>query len=101
MGPNMGMGWDEWRRRDRPPGWDEQREEEDRRDEEGDNSGGAPPTALPSLLTMKIDTPEEFLKKPQRPEGISLPKALEEALAYKDQRQAALGDDNEKQGRCQ
>ncbi|CAK1583825.1 unnamed protein product [Parnassius mnemosyne] len=59
--------------------------------------GMGPPAPLPSLLTMKIDTPEEFRNKPAPASGVVLPKALEEALAYKDQRQAALGDEERKE----
>lgn len=44
---------------------------------------------------MKIDTPEEFRNKPAPVGGVVLPKALEEALAYKDQRQAALGSEGQ------
>ncbi|KOB65730.1 Splicing factor 3B subunit 2 [Operophtera brumata] len=46
---------------------------------------------------MKIDTPEEFRNKNLPVGGVVLPKALEEALAYKDQRQAALGDEEEQE----
>ncbi|CAK1550445.1 unnamed protein product [Leptosia nina] len=58
---------------------------------------GVPKGSLPSLLTMKIDTPEEFRNKSTPVTGVVLPKALEEALAYKDQRQAALGKEAEKE----
>lgn len=102
--PNMPpMGWEGqgppgWGRQDGPPGWDENQEEGDvDEDEEDDSSMQGPPSSLPSLLTMKIDTPEEFRNKPAPVGGVVLPKALEEALAYKDQRQAALGDTDEGQ----
>ncbi|OWR54601.1 Splicing factor 3B subunit 2 [Danaus plexippus plexippus] len=86
-------GWGRQGRGDGPPGWDDQDDDEDDNDDESDPSG--PP--LPSLLTMKIDTPEEFRNKPPSAVGgVVLPKALEEALAYKDQRQAALGDEADK-----
>ncbi|KAF9405749.1 hypothetical protein HW555_013643 [Spodoptera exigua] len=78
--PNMPpMGWEG----QGPPGWGRQ-----------DGPPG-PPSSLPSLLTMKIDTPEEFRNKPAGVGGVVLPKALEEALAYKDQRQAALGEETD------
>ncbi|XP_048486036.1 splicing factor 3B subunit 2 isoform X4 [Plutella xylostella] len=101
--PGMGRGWEGqgpppgWGRRDGPPGWDDDRRDENEQEDNEDTSVPPPPqpSALPSLLTMKIDTPEEFRNKPPRPEGLVLPKALEEALAYKDQRQAALGDDSQ------
>lgn len=101
--PNMPpMGWDGqgppgWGRQDGPPGWDDHGEEGDEDEVEGDESSGmqGPPSSLPSLLTMKIDTPEEFRNKPVGVGGVVLPKALEEALAYKDQRQAALGDETD------
>ncbi|XP_026743338.1 splicing factor 3B subunit 2 [Trichoplusia ni] len=96
------MGWDGqgppgWGRQDGPPGWDDHGDEGDEEEGEGDESGGmpGPPSSLPSLLTMKIDTPEEFRNKPAGVGGVVLPKALEEALAYKDQRQAALGGEPE------
>lgn len=106
MGPPPGMqmgppGWDNqgppgWgmQGHDGPPGWDDQGDDVEENDPEDD--GPDPmnqPPGLPSLLTMKIDTPEEFRNKPQPVGGVVLPKALEEALAYKDQRQAALGDE--------
>ncbi|XP_049704887.2 splicing factor 3B subunit 2 [Helicoverpa armigera] len=101
--PNMPpMGWDNqgppgWGRQDGPPGWDDHGDEGDEDEGEGDESGGmqGPPSSLPSLLTMKIDTPEEFRNKPVGVGGVVLPKALEEALAYKDQRQAALGGEGD------
>ncbi|XP_077301183.1 splicing factor 3b subunit 2 [Arctopsyche grandis] len=43
---------------------------------------------LPSLLSLKVEKPEELKKKVP---DVVLPKALEEALAFKDQRAAALG----------
>ncbi|CAB3249351.1 unnamed protein product [Arctia plantaginis] len=103
--PNMPpMGWDGqgppgWGRQEGPPGWDEHQEEGDGDEGEEDDTSGmqGPPSSLPSLLTMKIDTPEEFRNKPAPVGGVVLPKALEEALAYKDQRQAALGDEDEGQ----
>lgn len=82
-----------------PPGWDdadnedEDDDDDDDRSNEDDEMSSMP---LPSLLTMKIDTPEEFRSKPgAQATGVVLPKALEEALAYKDQRQAALGSEQE------
>lgn len=103
--PNMPpMGWEGqgppgWGRQDGPPGWDDHQEERDEEEAEGENANSmqGAPTPLPSLLTMKIDTPEEFRNKPSSVAvgGVVLPKALEEALAYKDQRQAALGNEGE------
>ncbi|XP_059053393.1 splicing factor 3B subunit 2-like [Achroia grisella] len=101
MGPWEGQGPPGWGRQghDGPPGWDDHGEEPE--EDEGDNEdvgpAQGPPSSLPSLLTMKIDTPEEFRNKPAPPGGVVLPKALEEALAYKDQRQAALGDESQPQ----
>lgn len=105
MGPNMNPwddqgppGWVRQSRNDGPPGWDDHvDDEEDNEDENSDPGQSSGPPNLPSLLTMKIDTPEEFRNKPPAPPagGVVLPKALEEALAYKDQRQAALGSDKE------
>lgn len=52
---------------------------------------------LPSLLSLKVEKPEELKKKVP---DVVLPKALEEALAFKDQRAAALGtlDDSSENG---
>ncbi|KAL0819504.1 hypothetical protein ABMA28_007603 [Loxostege sticticalis] len=100
-GPWEGQGPPGWARpgRDGPPGWDDHGEEGDDNEPPNEDQGPppGPPQALPSLLTMKIDTPEEFRNKPAPVGGVVLPKALEEALAYKDQRQAALGDETEHQ----
>ncbi|KPI92199.1 Splicing factor 3B subunit 2 [Papilio xuthus] len=96
-GPVPPPGWGRQNRSDGPPGWDDQQDDGDEDDVEDDDDeslieqGLSQP--LPSLLTMKIDTPEEFRSKPNAPGGVVLPKALEEVLAYKDQRQAALGDE--------
>ncbi|VVD01001.1 unnamed protein product [Leptidea sinapis] len=103
MGPgswdNQGPppGWGMQGRGDGPPGWDDHGDDQDDEDNDDDKSGPLN-NSLPSLLTMKIDTPEEFRNKQatQNVVGVVLPKALEEALAYKDQRQAALGHENEK-----
>lgn len=74
-------------------------DDDDERDDGETGSMSKPPSGLPSLLTMKIDTPEEFRNKPSAPTGgVVLPKALEEALAYKDQRQAALGEAQDNDG---
>ncbi|XP_068618896.1 splicing factor 3B subunit 2 [Battus philenor] len=91
-------GWGRQNRSDGPPGWDEHNDEGEEEDVEEEDSGTQQSSAasLPSLLTMKIDTPEEFRNKPVGVGGVVLPKALEEALAYKDQRQAALGDEEGK-----
>ncbi|XP_041970128.1 splicing factor 3B subunit 2 [Aricia agestis] len=91
-------GWSRGRG-DGPPGWDDGGDEEEQQDVNEEQPPGQQP--LPSLLTMKIDTPEEFRNKPNVPGGVVLPKALEEALAYKDQRQAALGDDTEKEAEAE
>lgn len=108
MGPSMGPwddqvppGWVRQSRSDGPPGWDDLADDEEENEDENSDSGQSGPPNLPSLLTMKIDTPEEFRNKPSAPPagGVVLPKALEEALAYKDQRQAALGSDKEN-GNC-
>ncbi|CAH2045096.1 unnamed protein product, partial [Iphiclides podalirius] len=91
-------GWGRQSHSDGPPGWDDHHDEGDEDEvEEDDDSSSQGPSSLPSLLTMKIDTPEEFRNKPATVGGVVLPKALEEALAYKDQRQAALGDEEEKE----
>ncbi|CAH2094733.1 unnamed protein product [Euphydryas editha] len=108
MGPNMGPwegqgppGWGRQGRGDGPPGWDDHGEDGDDNDEDNSETGHSG-SSLPSLLTMKIDTPEEFRNKPPAAAGgVVLPKALEEALAYKDQRQAALGDQTEKETESQ
>ncbi|XP_026494329.1 splicing factor 3B subunit 2 [Vanessa tameamea] len=104
MGPNMGpweghgpQGWGMQGRGDGPPGWDDHDDDGEDNDEENSDNGLSG-SSLPSLLTMKIDTPEEFRNKPLATVGgVVLPKALEEALAYKDQRQAALGEQTEKE----
>lgn len=107
--PNMGPpgmaswegqgGWGMQGHGDGPPGWDERGDDEDEQEVDDEDASvpqmGQP--SLPSLLTMKIDTPEEFRNKPMTVGGVVLPKALEEALAYKDQRQAALGEEEEAQ----
>ncbi|CAH0728548.1 unnamed protein product, partial [Brenthis ino] len=104
MGPNLGPwegqgppGWARQSRGDGPPGWDDHGDDEEDNERESTDSGpSSGASSLPSLLTMKIDTPEEFRNKPPAPVGgVVLPKALEEALAYKDQRQAALGSEKE------
>ncbi|KAI8424875.1 hypothetical protein MSG28_006796 [Choristoneura fumiferana] len=88
-------GWGRQGRGDGPPGWDDHGDEGDNNDHDDEDQGPPQgPPSLPSLLTMKIDTPEEFRNKPLPVGGVVLPKALEEALAYKDQRQAALGDED-------
>lgn len=100
MGPWEGQGPPGWGRssHDGPPGWDDPGEEGENEEREDDDPGSMqkPSSGLPSLLTMKIDTPEEFRNKPTGVGGMVLPKALEEALAYKDQRQAALGKEQDK-----
>lgn len=55
---------------------------------------------LPSLLSLKVEKPEELKKKTP---DVVLPKALEEALAFKDQRAAALGslDESSENGKFQ
>lgn len=93
-------GWGRQQSHDGPPGWDDNEDEGDVNEDEGHEDLGSLqmqnlPLGLPSLLTMKIDTPEEFRNKNMPTGGVVLPKALEEALAYKDQRQAALGDEGE------
>ncbi|XP_063831245.1 splicing factor 3B subunit 2 [Ostrinia nubilalis] len=105
-GPWEGQGPPGWSRpggREGPPGWEDHGDECDESEPANEDQVPPPvhppghPPALPSLLTMKIDTPEEFRNKPAPVGGVVLPKALEEALAYKDQRQAALGDETEQQ----
>lgn len=106
--PGMGPNWDDqrpsgWGKHgpdSSGPGWERSEEDnDDDDDEEGDQEMSASPAILPSLLTMKIDTPEEYLNKPpQQVTGLVLPKALEEALAYKDQRQAAFGSEDQEKG---
>ncbi|XP_030031608.2 LOW QUALITY PROTEIN: splicing factor 3B subunit 2 [Manduca sexta] len=97
LGPWEGQGPPGWGRPtpDGPPGWEEN--DDDEEEAEGEDSSSIQGPSLPSLLTMKIDTPEEFKNKAAPVGGVVLPKALEEALAYKDQRQAALGDNEEKE----
>ncbi|XP_022121389.2 splicing factor 3B subunit 2 [Pieris rapae] len=93
-GPWEGQGSSGWSRQgidDGTAGWDDRDD-----DHEDDHEDDEDSTFLPSLLTMKIDTPEEFRNKPTSVTGVVLPKALEEALAYKDQRQAALGKEIER-----
>lgn len=77
LGPPSSFSWDG------PPGNQRNQDESQSKAPRHQNTSN-----LPSLLSLKVEKPEELKKKTP---DVVLPKALEEALAFKDQRAAALG----------
>ncbi|XP_052872594.1 splicing factor 3B subunit 2 [Anopheles cruzii] len=55
----------------------------------------APPSVPPSLMSLKLDHPEEGMKKPSE---LVLPKALEDVLALQTIRTQELGGDEDSRG---
>lgn len=55
----------------------------------GDDSDNGNPNELPSLMSMKVDKPDDM--KSKSPSEVVLPKALEDVFAFKDQLAGELG----------